>query len=151
MLIGDHLFHKYRSPDQPFIWFPWFGSFDEKSIRTEIVTDELKQGRKEPSKTFVDDQVRDRTPECFVSSGDKIVICNVERIPIGDFFEHPHHAEIRFAHLEIIRPNEAPLRVRTPIRFIGRTAMTRASGMEYLLLLTSSFRAELELGRSWRG
>jgi len=52
-------------------------------------------------------------------------------MPIGEFFEHPHDAEIRFAHLEIIRPNGAPFRVRTPIRFIGRTAMTRASSIEY--------------------
>jgi hypothetical protein len=57
-----------RPEYEPFIWFPWFGDFDKKALRAEIIADELKHGRKEPSKKFVDALIRDLTPECFVNS-----------------------------------------------------------------------------------
>jgi hypothetical protein len=121
-LIGDS-FSKRRSPREPFVWFPWFGKFDKELIRKEIIEDEIKHGREQPSEEFLDSWVRDHTPECFVYRGDKIVIDNIERIQIGDYFDHPHDSEIRYARLRIIRAKGRSQKITKPLMFVGNTSL----------------------------
>jgi hypothetical protein len=131
LLIGTPV-SLYRSKYEPFIWYPWFGDFDKDALRAEIVADELKHGRKEPSKKSVDASIRDLTPECFVYAGDRIDIDKVERIGIGDFFDHPHDAEVRLARLRIVRAKGKSEKIKTPLMFTGVTSLTaRTSGNDF--------------------
>jgi hypothetical protein len=130
-LIGDIL-SKHRRRGEPFIWFPWFGTFDKESIRAEIVADEIKCGREKSSKTSVDASIRDLTPECFVYAGDRIDIDEVERIGIGDIFDRPHDAEVRCARLRIVRAKGKSEKIKTPLMFTGATSLTaRTSGHDF--------------------
>lgn len=121
-LLGD-THSKYRSSREPFIWFPWFGAFDKNSIREEIIADQIKHGYVTLSKTFIDRWVRNHAPECFAYPGDRIVISQVERVAIGDSFDHPHDAEIRCAWLRIIRANGKSKEIATPLMFTGSTSL----------------------------
>jgi hypothetical protein len=137
-----------RLPFEPFIWFPWYGVFDEQSLRLEAQedfrrTEELysKRALENPDtpnlrgrtqKAHVAHYVRTSTPECFVSAGDKIVVHSVNQTIVGDDFNHPHDSEIRYAELRIIRGNGKLEKIKTPIMFNGLTSiMTRRSHHDY--------------------
>lgn len=82
----------------PLIWFPWYGEFDEVTLRreaklwyeseekwrrNEIGDDQLPKHRLFVRRGLrsieVDEYVRNGTPECTTHAGDKIIVNSVDR------------------------------------------------------------------------
>jgi hypothetical protein len=113
--------------DVPFIWFHWFGRFSEEQLRARakqvvekagmihsgrkrVIGDdsereELETGIETAITAVVEIYVKQRTPECEVCEGDKIVISRVAQRSVGDFADHEHDRNIRRAYLRIIKSN----------------------------------------------
>lgn len=117
-----------RKRKKPFIWFPWFGDFDMSALRRDVTNMLASKSKgqsslEEKTEVFgseIDQYVRANTPECIASAGDKIRIDSVRKVSIGDKFEHPHNAEIRYARLSIERPNGGVQILSTQVKFTGK-------------------------------
>ena len=125
----------------PYIWFPWFGDFDSRSLQREAEEAIAKQltamlhgngvagakleatnspgagGNPSEAKLLVEQYVRSHTPECFVLKGDRIYVKEVASVLTGDEFSHPHDREVRNAQLWIKRANGDSEGINTPLIF----------------------------------
>jgi hypothetical protein len=130
------------APGAPYIWFPWFGDFDSRSLQREaeeavakqltamlhgnsVVAPEVEAknssgagGKPPEAKPLIEQYVRSHTPECFVQKGDRIYVKEVSSVLTGDEFSHPHDREVRNAHLLIKRANGDSEGINTPLIFI---------------------------------
>jgi hypothetical protein len=133
-----------KRESHPLIWFPWYGEFSEDSLRHEanLNYDSEKNDiaymielSKEymPEKPFseidftikpVEEYIRQRTPECIIRVGDRVIIVRVNRTRISDGFDHDHDSELRYAVLNVIRSTGIADLIRTPIKFRGATSIT---------------------------
>jgi hypothetical protein len=130
----------------PFIWFPWFGPYDESAVRREAQAAMAEQARtlsseraegyerddqnirvpletSRTSEASIELYIQANTPECVVQKGDKISIDRVEIVRVGDDFDHIHDLEVRNAYLLVARANGEIDKLKTPIIFMGRTAV----------------------------
>jgi hypothetical protein len=117
-----------RDPEEPFIWFPWFGDFDMSALKRKAKT-KFASKPKSPrargknairTNPELDEYVRINTPEHIAAAGDRICIDEVEIVNVVDHrFEHPHNAEIRYAQLRVERANGDVHKLPTPLRFTG--------------------------------
>jgi hypothetical protein len=130
----------------PFIWFPWFGPYDENAVTRQAqaamaaqprtLTSERAEGQErgdqnirapretsQTSEASIESYFQAHTPECVVQKGDKISIDRVEIVRIGDDFDHIHDLEVRNAYLRITHANGEIDKLKTPITFSGRTAV----------------------------
>src|SRR5271166_547989 len=94
-----------RSPDLPFIWFPWYGKFNQDELLQEAEKSfpQFHGLSKAEIAKYKTRFLRDFTPECLVNLGDKIVVYDVTRDSNDDEFSHPHDSEIRYAWCKIKR------------------------------------------------
>jgi hypothetical protein len=137
----------HRPSNAPFIWFPWYGEFDETALwseaekavtRTVALTpiEKFRMSRnrgptadQRQSFTQTDEEkirayVAEHTPECVVSRGDTIEIDHVEIKVVRNAIDHPHDRETREAYLRVRRANSAAVdEIRTPISYTGVTSI----------------------------
>jgi hypothetical protein len=131
--IGTHLDH-HKIPNDPFLWYPWYGTFDGKALYRAAAEEAARIARiakmrhkpvvDENAKTaFVNSYVKKRTPEHLLNVGDKLIIDSVVDNTTSDEFYHPDDAKTRLAYLRIIRGDGSCEKVATPLRFEGTTAL----------------------------
>jgi hypothetical protein len=136
-----------KPANAPFIWFPWFGTFDEQALyakaeytvtrrkinltpnerlllRRNRVTAEIRlkfdQSDEEKIKTYI----AEHTPKCKIFRGDTIKIDRVKVKPIGSAIDHPHDREIRESYLCVCRAGGGQAeQIDTPMVYTGKTAI----------------------------
>jgi hypothetical protein len=117
---------KERDPDEPFLWFPWFGNFDLVKLQRKATR--LFSARTQSDTNLgandLGDYVKMNTPECFVSPGDKLCIESVFGMRVGDRYENTHNSEIRLARLQVIRKNAETQKVPTMLKFVRTKNIT---------------------------
>jgi hypothetical protein len=114
---GVDRFPPRRTPTLPLIWFPWYGKFDPDRLKADV-TAEFKVDSETPApplpreafatdtdyasylkrhkkikplgKSWIREEIADRTPDAIVSVGDRIGIHQVIKYRIDEEFAHPH-------------------------------------------------------------
>ena len=136
-----------RPSNAPFIWFPWYGEFDETALwseaqkavaRAEALTPigKFRMSRNrgptaDQSQRFIqtdEEKIRayvaEHTPECVVFRGDTIEIDHVEIKVVRNAIDHPHDRETREAYLRVRRANNGAVEeICTPISYTGVTSV----------------------------
>jgi hypothetical protein len=155
--------------DAPYLWFPWFGPYDEGAVGPQGQAAMAGQARARNAKRIEDPQIDDQTvrvsretsrtsdasigshiqantPECVVQKGDKISIDRVEIVQIGNDFDHIHDLEVRNAYLRIAHANGKIEKTKTPIIFRGRTAvLDRDVGTTFVHEISDRIRRHFNL------
>lgn len=150
----------------PFIWFPWFGPYDESAVRGKAEAaigeratapgseraegperDDPKRASQETSWTLkASTDLQTNTPECVVQNGDKISIDRVEIAVIGNDFDYVHDLEVRNAYLRVAHANGEVQMIKTPIVYEGRTAVfAQDTGSTFVRNITDRIERHFKL------
>jgi hypothetical protein len=122
----------------PFIWFPWYGNYDAGSlVKNMFGSTETDSKERQARHNYANYLLSKKRPECFVRAGDKVYIYRVSRVGVRSEFDHIHDTENRYAYLRVKRPGCKPISLKTPIEFIGYTAMGPANGKHYFSKIVS--------------
>jgi hypothetical protein len=115
-------------PDQPKLWFPWFGPAEigsawptSRKSRIVSTTESPELNHNEELNTpslRIDNILRD---------GDKIAIEKVVPRMTNHVFEHQHDSEMRCAYLLIQRHDGTTIRPTIPLTFRGQNALLNAN------------------------
>jgi hypothetical protein len=111
-------------PDQPKIWFPWFGPAEIGSIWPTS-----PKSRFFPATGSADSNHNEelKTPplriETILGDGDRIIIDRVVSTTTDHILEHQHDSEVRCAYLLIQHQDGTATRPTIPITFRGRYAL----------------------------
>ena len=115
-------------PDQPKLWFPWFGPAEvgsswPTSRKSRIVS------TAEFGELDHDEELNTPSPkiEIILRDGDKIFIEKVVLQTTDHVLEHQHDCEIRCAYLVIQRHDGTTIRPTIPLTFRGRNALLNAN------------------------
>jgi hypothetical protein len=114
-------------PDQPKLWFPWFGPAEIGSIwptgqKSQIVPAEaagLSRSEERMASSF--------RIENILGVGDQVLIENVVSGTTDYTLDHPHDSEIRSAYLLIKHRNRTTTRPAIPLTFRGRNELLNAN------------------------
>jgi hypothetical protein len=121
--------------NKPRIWFPWFGKFDDKTLRSEISKLDTKKRAQliqhiEPElPAGVADQdpverlITLRTPKYFVDSGDTIAIRAVAEMTVGGDHLHEHDRLIKKVSLGITKGDGAIVDIEPSYEVIGNQTL----------------------------
>jgi hypothetical protein len=83
-------------PGDPFLWFHWFGQFENGN---------------------------GREPDAFLRQGDKIVVDDVDRYNTSHKLDRPHNGEIRVAYLTIVRSSGNREAISKPLTFMNKMSI----------------------------
>jgi hypothetical protein len=64
--------------------------------------------------------IKNAKPTIEEEGQDKLVVYEVESIPVGDEFSYPHDNEVKNAYFRVIRANGRLVDIKNPIQFTGR-------------------------------
>jgi len=154
----------------PFLWFPWFGPYDESVVERQAqaaraeharmqTLESVEEGRsqneaartsgetvQQPSGRSIESYIESYTPEYVIQRGDRISIGRVEIARIGDDFDHPHDLEVRNAYLRVDRPKRRAFDASRPILFEGKTAvLDRDVGSSFVNEISARIRKHFNL------
>jgi hypothetical protein len=147
-----------RRPTLPFIWFPWYGEFDLSKVKNAVLEEfraanerprrplprelfdnisdtdyqaylgsDTWKGEKLP-KSWIRDEIKDRTPDAIVQSGDYISVDRVEMKLINyEFAFLADRAEV-LLFLMIYYANGRKELIKSPIILQGATKLTYKYG-----------------------
>jgi hypothetical protein len=120
-------FAVHDDPDQPKLWFPWFGPAEVGSIwpvsrKSRIVSTAENAGLEHSEKLS-------KTPlriDTILREEDKISIEGVITRTTDHHLEHQHDCEMRCAYLLIQRRDGTTIRPTIPLTFRGQTELLNA-------------------------
>jgi hypothetical protein len=123
---GDEVFNAHQ------LWFPWFGTFDDKDLlrRVSGLSDtQLRQTMKlicpQPTLKYdrikiIDQLLQLSTQKYFVESGDRLIVARTEQVFTGQKYLHQHDAEVKHVYLSILKPDESHFDLVEPYVLIGK-------------------------------
>ena len=125
----------HDNPDQPKLWFPWFGPAEIGSIwptsrKPRIVS---ATGSVDANHFWEGDNLL-LTIETVLAEVDTITIDKVVSGMTKHRLEHQHDCEVRYAYLLIQRPDGTVIRPPVPLTFRGRNELLNADYPRNVLL-----------------